>query len=59
MKRRVAKSIFIAVVKIQARFGDKDKETSIWMMGSVWLIANDVLVTAGHVSQISLPKRRF
>lgn len=38
-----------AVVKIQARFGDANRGTSVWMMGTGWLIQPDLLVTAGHV----------
>ncbi|KAH9885014.1 hypothetical protein F4778DRAFT_787417 [Xylariomycetidae sp. FL2044] len=37
-----------SVVKIQARFEDKDKK-AVWMMGSGWLVHPKILVTAGHV----------
>ncbi|GJD05095.1 ATP synthase F1 [Colletotrichum higginsianum] len=38
-----------SVVKIKTRFGDVDKGTSVWMMGTGWLIRPNLLVTAGHV----------
>lgn len=38
----------IAISKIQSRFRDQDGK-DIWMMGTGWLIRNDLLVTAGHV----------
>ncbi|KAH0428448.1 glutamyl endopeptidase [Colletotrichum camelliae] len=39
---------FRSVVKIQACFS-KSNGTSVWMMGSGWLISPDTVVTAGHV----------
>ncbi|KAJ3536549.1 hypothetical protein NM208_g6666 [Fusarium decemcellulare] len=38
-----------SIVKIQARFENKNKGQPVWMMGTGWLIRPDVLVTAGHV----------
>ncbi|GKT91486.1 glutamyl endopeptidase [Colletotrichum tofieldiae] len=38
-----------SVVKIKMRFGDVEKGTSVWMMGTGWLIHPNLLVTAGHV----------
>ncbi|KAK1974680.1 hypothetical protein LZ30DRAFT_764640 [Colletotrichum cereale] len=37
------------VVKIFTRFDDVKKGTSMWMMGTGWLVRPDLLVTAGHV----------
>ncbi|KAK2051651.1 trypsin-like serine protease [Colletotrichum caudatum] len=38
-----------SVVKIFTRFDDVEEGTSMWVMGTGWLIRPDLLVTAGHV----------
>lgn len=37
-----------AIVKLQMRYERQDKESTGWYMGTGWLIAPDIMVTAGH-----------
>lgn len=45
----LAHSVIAAIVKIFARYADQPEDSS-WGMGTGWLAAPDVLVTAGHVA---------
>ncbi|KAJ7860688.1 hypothetical protein B0H14DRAFT_2744005 [Mycena olivaceomarginata] len=41
--------VYRSIVKIQSRFQDPVTKEFKWLMGSGWLIRDDVLVTAGHL----------
>lgn len=37
-----------AIVKLQMRYEGQGKDSTGWYMGTGWLIAPDIMVTAGH-----------